>query len=145
MNHLEEAVNLSKKSTGGPFGAVVVKDNQIIGRGSNAVIPSKDPTAHAEIEAIRDACKNIDSHSLENCTLYTSCEPCAMCMAACYWSGITEIDYSNTRIDAENIGFSDKYIYEQLNLPLDERDIIMIHIPNAEARNIFNKWKGQKY
>ena len=145
MSFLEEAINLSEHTPGGPFGAIIVKDSKIIGRGSNSVIPNKDPTAHAEMIAIRDACKYIDSHSLTGCILFTSCEPCAMCMAAAYWSGITEINYANTRLDAESIGFSDKYIYEQLSLDNNMRDIHMNHYPIIRAKEIFLKWNGKKY
>lgn len=111
--NIESLKNLSKDfREGGPFGAVVVKDNEIIGRGHNQVIKNNDPTAHAEVLAIRDACKNINSYNLEGCTLYTSCYPCPMCLSATIWSNIKDIYYGNTREDAEDIGFRDDYIYD---------------------------------
>ena len=123
----------------------MVENDIIIGRGSNSVIPHTDPTAHAEINAIRDACNNKKDHKLDNCILYSSCEPCCMCMAACYWAGINKIHYCNTREDAEKIGFSDKYIYEQLQLPHVDKDIKIIHSHNESAKKIFTDWDGEKY
>ena len=112
------AIDLSKKNLkshhGGPFGAVVVKDGKIIGRASNCVIKNNDPTAHAEIMAIRDACKKIKSYDLSGCELYTSCYPCPMCLAAIIWSNIKVVYYGNTKKDAANIGFRDDFIYEYL-------------------------------
>ena len=102
-------------NAGGPFGACVVKDGKIIGRGSNHVLANNDPTAHAEVMAIRDACKNINSYDLSGCELYTSCYPCPMCISAIIWSNITKIYYGNTKEDAENIGFRDKFIYETID------------------------------
>ena len=101
-----------KTNAGGPFGAVIVKDNKIIGKGSNNVLKNNDPTAHAEIMAIRDACMNIGSYDLTGCTLYTSCYPCPMCLSAIIWSNIKEVYYGNTKEDADNIGFRDKFIYD---------------------------------
>ena len=100
---------------GGPFGACIVKDGKIIGRGSNHVLENNDPTAHAEIMAIRDACKNINSYDLSGCEIYTSCYPCPMCISAIIWSNITKIYYGNTKEDAEGIGFRDKYIYDVIS------------------------------
>ena len=113
---MELAIQLSKESEGGPFGAVITKNNNIISESSNGVVPNKDATAHAEMCAIRSACKKIDTHCLNGCILYTSCEPCCMCLSACYWAGISEIYYANSRKDAESIGFSDKYIHNQLKI-----------------------------
>ena len=101
-----------KTNKGGPFGACIVKDGKIIGRGSNNVLSNNDPTAHAEIMAIRDACKNINSYDLTGCVIYTSCYPCPMCLSAIMWANITKIYYGNTKEDAENIGFRDKFIYD---------------------------------
>ena len=101
-----------KTNKGGPFGACIVKEGKIIGRGSNNVLSNNDPTAHAEIMAIRDACKNINSYDLTGCVIYTSCYPCPMCLSAIIWSNITKIYYGNTKLDAENIGFRDKFIYD---------------------------------
>ena len=100
---------------GGPFGACIVKDGKIIGRGSNSVIKNNDPTAHAEVMAIRDACKNINSFDLTGCELYTTCYPCPMCLSAIMWSNITKIYYGNTKEDADNIGFRDKFIYDTID------------------------------
>lgn len=104
-----------KTNKGGPFGACIVKDGKIIGRGSNNVLSNNDPTAHAEIMAIRDACKNINSYNLTGCVIYTSCYPCPMCLSAIIWSNITKIYYGNTKLDAENIGFRDNFIYETIS------------------------------
>ena len=104
-----------KTNKGGPFGACIVKDGKIIGRGSNNVLSNNDPTAHAEIMAIRDACKNINSYDLTGCVIYTSCYPCPMCLSAIIWSNITKIYYGNTKLDAENIGFRDNFIYETIS------------------------------
>ena len=102
-------------NAGGPFGACVVKDGEIIGRGSNNVLLNNDPTAHAEIMAIRDACKNINSYDLSGCELYTSCYPCPMCLSAIIWSNINKVYYGNTKEDASNIGFRDDFIYDYIN------------------------------
>ncbi len=104
-----------KTNKGGPFGACIVKDGKIIGRGSNNVLSNNDPTAHAEIMAIRDACKNINSYDLTGCVIYTSCYPCPMCLSAIMWANITKIYYGNTKEDAENIGFRDNFIYETIS------------------------------
>ena len=99
---------------GGPFGACIIKDNKIIGKGNNQVLKSNDPTVHAEINAIRDACKNINSYDLSGCILYTSCYPCPMCLSAIIWANIDEVYYGNTKKDADNIGFRDEFIYEYI-------------------------------
>jgi guanine deaminase len=142
---LEAAIDLSKESVGGPFGAVVVKDNKIIGKGSNVVIPNSDPTAHAEICAIREAALSLKTHDLTGCVLYTSCYPCPMCLSAIYWAGIKEIIYANTRYDAEDIGFSDKFIYEQLELPDTQKDIKIIRKNNKLAKLVMYTWNGSLY
>lgn len=108
---LESEINLTSNE-GGPFGAVVVKDGKIVGRGHNQVLAKHDPTCHGEVQAIRDACKNLGTHDLTGCVLYTSCYPCPMCMGATIWSNIREIYYGNTRVDAGNIGFRDDAIYD---------------------------------
>ena len=114
--YMKTANDLAKENlitnVGGPFGACIVKDGIIIGRGSNHVLANNDPTAHAEIMAIRDACKNINSYDLSGCELYTSCFPCPMCLSAIIWSNIKKVYYGNTRTDAETIGFRDEFIYE---------------------------------
>ena len=109
-----------KTNNGGPFGACIVKDDKIIGRGSNNVLINNDPTAHAEVMAIRDACKNINSYDLSDCVLYTSCYPCPMCLSAIIWSNIKKVYYGNTALDAEKIGFRDKFIYDYIKNKNDE-------------------------
>ncbi len=126
---------------GGPFGAVIIRDNKIIGSGGNRVTSTNDPTAHAEIVAIRDACQKINSFSLEGAEIYTSCEPCPMCLSAIYWARISKIYYANARKDAESIGFDDSYIYEQISLPFDLRDIPIEQISSQKAIEVFMKWK----
>ena len=137
-----EAINLSiGNRDGGPFGAVVVLNNEIIGKGSNKVTSLNDPTAHAEIMAIRNACKNLNTFSLENSEIYTSCEPCPMCLAAIYWAHIKKIYYANTREDAANIGFDDSYIYDQINLSVNKRAVESHQILRNEALKAFQLWE----
>ena len=118
-NYMKVAKDLAddnlKTNVGGPFGACIVKNGKIIGSGSNHVLKNNDPTAHAEVMAIRDACKNINSYDLSGCELYTSCYPCPMCLSAIIWANINIIYYGNTKQDAENIGFRDKYIYDTIS------------------------------
>ncbi len=111
-----------RTNNGGPFGAVVVKDNKIIGKGSNSVLINNDPTAHAEIMAIRDACKNINSYDLSECELYTSCYPCPMCLSAIIWSNIKKVYYGNTKEDAASIGFRDDFMYDYIKNSLDNKN-----------------------
>lgn len=139
---MNKAIENANNSDGGPFGAIIVKDEHIIGRGNNKVTVNNDPTAHAEIVAIRDACKNIEKFSLKGATIYTSCEPCPMCLSAIYWARIDKIYYANTREDAANIGFDDKEIYEEINKKINERKIKMIKIENTDANKIFLNWKN---
>ena len=139
------AVELSRESKGGPFGAVVVKDGKIIGEGSNSVIVNNDPTGHAEVMAIRDACKNLKTHKLDDSVLITSCEPCPLCLSAVYWSGIKKVIYANTRHDAEDIGFSDKFIYEELMKSNEEKSIDIERIYDVRAKRVFYNWNGQLY
>ncbi|MDH4319795.1 MAG: nucleoside deaminase, partial [Desulfobulbaceae bacterium] len=125
--HMARAIKLAeegmKKGDGGPFGAVVVKNDQIIGSGWNRVLQSNDPTAHAEIVAIRSACAHIDSYRLEGCTLYVNCEPCPMCLAAIYWARIERLCFGASRKDAAAIGFDDDHIYQEVCLPVHERKL----------------------
>ena len=130
-------------NTGGPFGACVVKDGKIIGKGSNDVLVNNDPTAHAEVMAIRDACKNINSYDLSDCVLYTSCYPCPMCLSAIIWSNIKTVYYGNTREDAEKIGFRDKYIYDYIKESLDDNssDVLYLEcIDRDETIKTFEKY-----
>ena len=122
------AIELSKNGLesgqGGPFGCVIVKDGKIIGEGNNQVTSSNDPTAHAEMVAIRNACKNINGFQLEGCEIYTSCEPCPMCLGAIYWARPDKIYYANNRTDAANIGFDDAYIYDEIGEKIDRKSVV---------------------
>jgi guanine deaminase len=139
-----EAIKLSQKSVasneGGPFGCIVVKDDTIVGHGENKVTSTNDPTAHAEIMAIRDACKNLGTFQLDDCEIYTSCEPCPMCLGAIYWARPKVIYYANTRKDASQIGFDDSMIYEQMNASLIDRKIPIISVGRDEALKVFKQW-----
>lgn len=139
------AIELSKETVGGPFGAVVVKDGKIVGEGSNSVVVNHDPTAHAEVMAIRDACKHLSTHHLDGCELYTSCEPCPLCLSAVYWSGIKKVVYANTRHDADDIGFSDKNLYKELMKPHAEKSIEIGRSYDVRAKRVFYNWDGQRY
>jgi tRNA(Arg) A34 adenosine deaminase TadA len=137
------AIELSIKSAetiGGPFGCIIVKDNKIISEGSNKVTSTNDPTAHAEIVAIRDASNKLNTFNLAGCELYTTCEPCPMCLSAIYWSHIDKIFYANTRDDAKNIGFDDSFIYSEIMKKIDERKIQMKQMLRDEALKAFKIW-----
>ena len=138
-----KAIELSIKSVNsgtGPFGAVIVKDNKIISEGFNTVTLSNDPTSHAEIVAIRNACKILNNFSLEDCDLYTTCEPCPMCLSAIYWARIDKVYYANTRSDAQKIDFDDSLIYSELKKNINERKIPMIQMMRNEALKAFELW-----
>ena len=140
---MERAIELSIKSVNsgtGPFGAVVVKNNKIISEGFNTVTLTNDPTSHAEIVAIRNACKVLNNFSLEGYDLYTTCEPCPMCLSAIYWARIKNIYYANTRSDAQKIDFSDSMIYEELNKTIKDRKIPMHQMMREEAIKAFELW-----
>ena len=132
------------KGEGGPFGCVIVKDDKIIGRGYNKVISTMDPTAHAEIIAIRDACKKLESFQLENCEIYTSCEPCPMCLGAIYWARPKIIYYGNTKEDAAKIGFDDSMIYDEIEADLKDRKIPAVNISREEANATFINWNKKQ-
>lgn len=144
-NFMMEAIRLSKmgmdNNHGGPFGCVIVKGDEIIGRGWNQVALTNDPTAHAEVTAIRDACRNLNSFQLEGCEVYTSCEPCPMCLGALYWARPAKIYYANTRNDAAEIGFDDSMIYEEIQMPLPQRKISISGLGREEALKVFEEWK----
>jgi guanine deaminase len=125
---------------GGPFGAVVVKDGKIVAEGFNQVTSSSDPTAHAEVVAIRQACSALGRFSLEGCELYSSCEPCPMCLGAIYWARLDRVYYANDRNDAARIGFDDDHIYREFAKAIDERYLKFIHMPTEEARSVFQEW-----
>ena len=136
---IELSIN-SANTIGGPFGSVIVKDNKIIAEGSNTVTSSNDPTAHGEIVAIREACKNLNTFDLSGCEIYTSCEPCPMCLSAIYWSRLDKIYYANTRDDAKNIDFDDSFIYTEIPKKIDDRKIKMVQILRDEALKAFEIW-----
>ncbi|MHA1523141.1 MAG: nucleoside deaminase [Alphaproteobacteria bacterium] len=141
---MHRAIELSAQNMatgqGGPFGAVVVRDGKIIGEGANQVTTSNDPTAHAEICAIRAACKTLGEFSLEGCDLYTSCEPCPMCLAAAYWARLDHIYFANTRAQAAAVGFDDAFLYTEIAQPLDQRTLPIIRVELAEAHAVFEAW-----
>lgn len=142
--HMREAIRLSIQNVnsgkGGPFGAVVVKDGKIIARGANSVTATNDPTAHAEVVAIREACKTLNTFQLEGCEIYTSCEPCPMCLGAIYWARPDKLYYANTKQDAAAIDFDDQFIYEELEKPLGERKLFTQQLLREEALEAFQKW-----
>jgi guanine deaminase len=143
---MQEAVRLSREGSqageGGPFGCVIVKGEEIIGRGNNKVLLLNDPTAHAEVVAIRDACQHLGTFQLDDCEVYTTCEPCPMCLGAIYWSRPKVIYYANNREDAANIGFDDSMIYEEMNKPIQERRIPMQPVGREEAIKVFEEWQA---
>ena len=142
LRAIELSIN-SVKFGGGPFGCVLVKNQKIIAEGTNEVTKSNDPTAHGEIVTIRKACKNINNFNLSGTEMYTSCEPCPMCLSAIYWSHIDKIYYGNTRIDAAKIGFDDNYLYEELKKDLSKRSIAMEQINQNEAKKAFEDWENK--
>ena len=141
---MREAIRLSiqmmRRGKGGPFGAVVVKGNRVVGRGCNQVTSANDPTAHAEIVAIRQACQRLKTFQLDECDLYTSCEPCPMCLSAIYWARIRIVFYGNTRKDAAKIAFDDDFIYREVALPLGRRKLPMKQLLRPEALRAFAEW-----
>ncbi|SIS68646.1 nucleoside deaminase [Belliella pelovolcani] len=141
---MKMAIELSQSGMdsgkGGPFGCIVVKEDKVIGMGSNTVSSTNDPTAHAEVVAIRDACRNLNHFQLDGCEIYTSCEPCPMCLGAIYWARPARVFYANTKKDAANAGFDDQFIYEELDLPLDKRKIPFNQLLNNEAKVVFDNW-----
>src|SRR5712671_3769576 len=144
---MREAIRLSlanmKAGCGGPFGAVVVRKGRIVGRGWNQVTSTNDPTAHAEVSAIRDACRRLKTFQLDDCELYTSCEPCPMCLAAIYWARLDRVFYACTRHDAAEIGFDDDFIYEQLPLEIAARSLPMEQIEREHSLALFREWTAK--
>lgn len=142
--YMQEVIKLAEEKMlayeGGPFGAVVVREDRIVGRGWNQVTSINDPTAHAEIVAIRDACRQLETFWLGDCEIYVNCEPCPMCLAAVYWSGIPRLYYATTRKDAAAIGFADEYIYSELEKDPAARNIEMIQLMRPEALSVFARW-----
>ena len=143
---MQQAIDLAFEKMnayeGGPFGALIVKDGAVIGQGWNRVTSSNDPTAHAEVSAIRDACKNIGAFSLAGCELFVNCEPCPMCLAAAYWAGIKTIYYAATRKDAATIGFADDHIYDEFSRPLSQRAIPMVQMMRDKNQPVFTAWNN---
>lgn len=140
---MQMAIDLSVDNVdngGGPFGAVIVKDGKVLSSGVNRVVPNNDPTAHAEVSAIRQACGSLKTYKLEGCTIYSSCEPCPMCLSAIYWAGIKRLCYGNTKADAKAIDFDDSFIYDQLDLDYDQRSIKCEHFMRNAAQKAFRKW-----
>jgi guanine deaminase len=141
---MQEAIDLAKQNlklkNGGPFGAVVVKDGKIIGRGVNSVTSQNDPTAHAEVNAIREACAVINNFQLDDCEIYSSCEPCPMCLGAIYWARPRKFYYAATREDAAKAGFDDSEIYREIQLPIQSRKIPSEQLMEMEANQIFQTW-----
>lgn len=140
---MQMAIDLSLQNVdngGGPFGAVIVRDNEVIATGVNRVVSNCDPTAHAEVNAIRSACQKLDTFKLEGCTVYSSCEPCPMCLSALYWAGVARICYGNTKEDAKAINFDDSFIYDQLKLDYQDRSIKCDHFMRRQAIKAFEHW-----
>ena len=145
-NFMREAIRLADESVrkgGGPFGAVIVKDGKIVAGSSNSVTIDNDPTAHAEVNTIRQACRKLGTFDLSDCTIYTSCEPCPMCLGAIYWAHLKCVYYGNTKKDARDIDFADDFIYEELDKPIDRRSIPFINLLHEEALNSFKLWENK--
>jgi tRNA(Arg) A34 adenosine deaminase TadA len=150
MNHenfmreaIKEAEAGMRGGRGGPFGCVIVRRGELIARGNNRVTSTNDPTAHAEVTAIREACTKLGSYSLADCELYTNCEPCPMCLAAAYWARIPTLYYATTRVDAAAVGFDDDFIYEQIPLPPEKRALVMRPLLREEALTVFREWAAK--
>lgn len=145
---MQKAIELSidnvKSGNGGPFGAVVVKDGKIIAQGANSVTSHNDPTAHAEVMAIREACKVLGTFQLDGCDIYTSCEPCPMCLGAIYWARPNKVYYANTKKDAADIKFDDDFIYAEIAKPLNERSLQFIQLSRTEALEAFKLWSTKQ-
>ena len=144
---MQMAIDLSIENVangGGPFGAVIVRDGEVIATGTNRVTASCDPTAHAEVNAIRNACAKVGDFKLNGCTIYSSCEPCPMCLSAIYWAGIDRIYYGNTKEDAKAINFDDSFIYEQIALPYSQRAIPTQSLMRESALQGFRLWSEKE-
>lgn len=145
---MEKAIDLARegmtKNAGGPFGCVIVKDGKVVGQGHNEVTSSFDPTAHAEIVAIRRATKNLNDYELQGCILYTSCEPCPMCLGAIYWARPEQVFYACTKEDAADVNFDDQFIYEEIEKPYEEREIPMQNLLRQKAITVFKEWEQKE-
>ncbi len=146
---MRRAIRLSEQNIenelGGPFGAVVVKDGLVVAESANKVIIENDPTAHAEVSAIRLACKALNTYDLSGCVIYTSCEPCPMCLGAIYWAHIDKIYYANTKADAAAIGFDDHFIYDEIGCEMNDRKLPFVQLLRNEAQSAFKRWQGENY
>ena len=140
---VKAALKGMQKNEGGPFGCIVVKNNEIVGRGNNKVTSSNDPTAHAEVTAIRDACKNLGVFQLDGCIIYTSCEPCPMCLGAIYWARPDKVYYGSDQEDAAKVGFDDAFIYKEITLPYSKRSIPFEQIGREISIEVFKKWNAK--
>lgn len=144
---MDEAVRIAREGMttgkGGPFGSVVVKDGKIVGKSSNMVFETNDPTAHAEVMAIRDASKNLGTAELKGCEIYSLGEPCPMCLAAIYWARIERVYFANTKEEAAKVGFDDTMIYKELSMPYHQRTLSMLHTPSNHAKELFTTWDKQ--
>ena len=145
--YMQEAIKMAQtgidSNAGGPFGAIVVKEGVIISRAFNQVTSCNDPTAHAEVTAIREACKKLETFTLEGCSIYTSCEPCPMCLGAIYWAHISKIYYACTRKDAAEIDFDDQFIYEEISKDIHSREIKFTALARPDALQVFRAWKAK--
>ena len=143
---LARAIELSRQGMkggkGGPFGCIVVKGDEIVGEGSNQVTSSNDPTAHAEVVAIRKACEKLNTYQLSDCEIFTSCEPCPMCLGAIYWARPKRVVYANTRQEAAEIEFDDEFIYGEIAADIKDRKIPFIHMPQEDAKKVFEEWRN---
>ncbi len=137
---IELSRQMMREGRGGPFGAVIVRDGEIVAEGFNMVTSAKDPTAHAEVVAIREACRKLDDFSLAGCEIYTSCEPCPMCLAAIYWARLERMYYANSREDAADIGFDDAFIYDEIPKPVEQRSLPSMRMLDREALTVFAEW-----
>ena len=140
---LELSAERMRENTGGPFGAIIVMQGKVIAEGWNKVTSSNDPTAHAEVSAIRSACEKLESFSLAGCDIYTSCEPCPMCLAAIYWARLDRIFFANTREEAAAIGFDDAMIYDEIPKPIEARSIPTVKLSVPEAGAVFAEWQAK--
>jgi guanine deaminase len=140
---IELSIENVRRLGGGPFGAVIVKDGAIIAEGANQVTASNDPTAHAEILAIREACSRLSRFDLRDCEIYSSCEPCPMCLGAIYWARVQQVYFANVAADASKIGFDDSFLYREFSKPLDHRKIPMIHMKHEDALEAFRLWQAK--
>lgn len=139
---VDEAFRGMRAGDGGPFGAIITRDGKIIGKGHNTVLKSNDPTAHAEVNAIRDACRMVGNHHLTGAIIYSNFEPCPMCLAAIYWADMRSLYYCNGRSDAERIGFMDKYLYQELSKNDEQREISTVRVHVPEMENLMEEWMG---